>query len=176
MPWTPTRLTKAQLEERRLHAAQHFSNPDFNRSQLARDLGVSRQSIKHWYHQWNTHSESGLRAVPHPGPGKSITAEQINTWLQALKRGAKAHGFESDVWTTGRATVVLERVSGIAYHPDHVRKLLREHGWSVQKPARQGMERDEASIQTWVETTLDLLEKNARQGRRSSSRMKSARV
>ncbi len=87
---------------------------------VARDLGVSRQSITHWYTQWNTHGETGLRAVPHPGPGTSITAEQINTWLQALKRGATAHGFESDFWTTGRATVVLERISGIAYHPDHV--------------------------------------------------------
>jgi transposase len=97
MPCTPTRPTQAQLQKRRLHAAKHFSNPNFNRSQLARDLSVSCQSIKHWYTQYNTHGETGFRAVPHPEPGKSITAEQINTWLHELKRGATAHGFESDV-------------------------------------------------------------------------------
>ena len=46
---------------------------------------------------------------------------------------------------------VIERVSGVAYHPHHVWRILREQlGWSWQRPARRAVERNDAAIARWV--------------------------
>jgi transposase len=49
--------------------------------------------------------------------------------------------------------MVIEQVTGVAYHPGHVWKLLRRRlGWRLQRPARRAVERDEQAIQRWVES------------------------
>src|SRR6266545_6854278 len=67
----------------------------------------------------------------------------------ALRRGAPAAGFPTDVWTVPRVAQLIARQTGAQFHPSHVWRLLRALGWSVQRPARQARERDEAAIQQW---------------------------
>ncbi|RME32913.1 MAG: winged helix-turn-helix domain-containing protein [Thermoflexia bacterium] len=43
---------------------------------------------------------------------------------------------------------VIEREFGVRYHPRWVGCILREMGWSPQKPERRARERDEQAIQT----------------------------
>jgi transposase len=50
-----------------------------------------------------------------------------------------------------RITTVIEQVTGVAYHPGHVWKLLRHRtGYRLQCPARRAVERDERTIARWV--------------------------
>jgi transposase len=68
-----------------------------------------------------------------------------------LIKGAEANGYPNDVWTLQRVAEVIERVTGVAYHPAHVWYLLR-HGlqWSWQRPARRATERNDEAIHQWV--------------------------
>jgi transposase len=69
-----------------------------------------------------------------------------------LLQGAAAHGFTGELWTVARISKLIDREFGIAYHPSHVRWLLRHRlGWSPQRPIRQAKERDQATVQRWVE-------------------------
>ena len=45
--------------------------------------------------------------------------------------------------------VVVERVSGVRYHPGHVWRVLRGMGWSLQRPALRARERDDEAIAQW---------------------------
>jgi transposase len=45
---------------------------------------------------------------------------------------------------------VIQRLTGVRHHPSHVWRVLRQLGWSVQRPARRAAERDEAAIQHGV--------------------------
>jgi len=67
-----------------------------------------------------------------------------------LAHGAEAYGFLGDVWTTKRVAALIQQEFGIRYHPAHVSRLLREIGWSVQKPIRRATQRDEAAIARWT--------------------------
>jgi transposase len=50
-----------------------------------------------------------------------------------------------------RITTVIQRLTGVAYHPGHVRKLLRRLlGYRLQRPARRAVERDERAVARWV--------------------------
>jgi transposase len=44
---------------------------------------------------------------------------------------------------------VIQRLTGVGYHPGHVWRLLRGLGWSLQRPARRASERDEVEIARW---------------------------
>ena len=66
-----------------------------------------------------------------------------------LARGARAHGYPNDLWTTKRIAAVITREFRVQYHPAHVSRVLAACGWSCQKPERRAIERDEAAIASW---------------------------
>ena len=82
-----------------------------------------------------------------------LSDQQLHDLDQALRPGARAHGFDTDHWTLVRIASVIEQQTGVTYHPGHVWKLLRRRlGWRLQRPARRAIERDEQAIARWVET------------------------
>lgn len=66
-----------------------------------------------------------------------------------LLEGPLAAGFPTDLWTLTRVAQVIERHFGVKYHPGHVWRILRDLGWSPQKPERRARERDEEAIERW---------------------------
>lgn len=137
------------LEQRRLAAAGLFA-AGATQAQVARTLGVSPQSAHRWHARWKTGGVAALRAPGRQGGPSKLTEADWQAVEQALHAGAEAAGFESDLWTLKRVAAVIERLTGVAYHPGHVWWLLRGHGWSAQRPIRRASERDEAAIARWV--------------------------
>jgi transposase len=67
-----------------------------------------------------------------------------------LLQGARTHGWPNDLWTATRVAVLIGRYFGVSYHPDHVRRFLRQRlHWTSQKPQRKARERDEEEIARW---------------------------
>jgi transposase len=75
-------------------------------------------------------------------------------WPPSTGRCARVpapHGFDTDHWTLARITTLIERLTGVRYHPGHVWKLLRQRlHYRLQRPARRAVERDEQAIARWV--------------------------
>ena len=80
-----------------------------------------------------------------------------------------AHGYATELWTLARVAEVIERITGVRYHPGHVWRLLRELGWSVQRPARRAAERDEEAIARWIKQDWPRVKKAPDAARRGSS-------
>ena len=60
---------------------------------------------------------------------------------------------------------VIKREFGVAYHPDHVGRLLRAIGWTVQKPREQATQRDDKAIAAWrAEQWPEIKKKRSRKG------------
>ena len=72
MAWTPTRLTKTQLEERRREAARLFQTDQHTQTEIALILGVSQAAISQWKTRFEAGGLEALNAKVHPGPGKSF--------------------------------------------------------------------------------------------------------
>src|SRR6266704_1081878 len=76
---------------------------------------------------------------------------QVAAIDQALRQGARAHGFDTDHWTLARITTLIQWLTGVGYHPGHVWKLLHHRlHYRLQRPARRAIERDEQAIARWV--------------------------
>jgi hypothetical protein len=67
-----------------------------------------------------------------------------------LEAGPAAWGRDEDqCWTLARIAEVVHRRFGVDYTQAGLDLLLHRVGWSVQVPARQATERNEAQITRW---------------------------
>jgi transposase len=66
-----------------------------------------------------------------------------------LRRGPQALGYGTDLWTSGRVAHLIEAECGVRYHPGHVWRILRQLGWSCQRPTGRALERNEEKIRQW---------------------------
>jgi transposase len=139
----------AALEARRFQAARLFARGE-SQAAVARILDVTPMTACRWYHAWTTGGRTRLKAAGRAGRKSRLDTKQLAALDTALRRGAPAHGFSTDLWTLPRIATVIERLTGVRYHPGHVWYLLRRLNWSLQRPARRARERDEAAIRQWV--------------------------
>lgn len=54
------------------------------------------------------------------------------------------------MWTCERVAQVIRKEFSVSYHPaQHVSRLLKKLGLSLQKPARRANQRDEEAVEHW---------------------------
>ena len=117
---------------------------------IAEALGVSKSAVSQWLKRGRAGGPEALRTHPPPGRVPRLSAEQRAALPGLLARGAEAYGFLGEVWTTRRVAAVIWQEFRVRYHPDHGGRLLRQAGWSPQKPVRRATQRDEAAIERWA--------------------------
>ena len=137
------------LESRRKQAARLFARGSLRFASIARQLKVSRQSVSRWYQDWRKRGVRGLQAAGRAGRMPRLNTRQLRRLEAALKKGARFHGFSADLWTLPRVATVIERLTGVRYHPGHVWKILGMMQWSSQKPAQQAKERNPEQVAYW---------------------------
>jgi transposase len=155
----PSKISTDGREWRRQRAWE-LSQAGWWQKDIAAALGVSRAAVCQWI---RCAREGGgvaaLRSRPHLGGPSRLSAEQRTQIPALLARGAPAYGFGGDVWTAKRIAAVIERTFGVRYHPDHVSRLLRQAGWSVQRPIQRATQRDEEAIARWHEQRWPAIKK-----------------
>lgn len=137
------------LERRRKQAARLFAKGSLPQASVARELKVSRMSVSRWYRQWKRSGQEALKAAPRAGRKPLLSGRDLQRVRVALHKGARAHGFSADLWSLPRVALVIERITGIRYHPGHVWKILGAMNWTAQKPERQAKERNPVQVEYW---------------------------
>jgi transposase len=113
---------------------------------VARFLGCGWSSVYTWLKQ-EREAPDQLAAKPHPGRTPGLSAVQLCRLEELLRKGAKAHGWRTELWIAARVAEVIRRHFGISYHPEHVRKSVKFRlRWTSQKPQKKARERDEVAI------------------------------
>ncbi|MBD0741466.1 transposase [Streptomyces sp. CBMA152] len=120
-------------------------------AEVTRMVGIHPGSVRRWKRLWEQGGAQALRRRPATGRPPKLDDTQVEAVRAALEQGAQTHGFEADLWTLERAGIVIERLTGVKLARASVWRLLTGRlGWSLQRPRRQAVERDEAEIARWV--------------------------
>lgn len=167
LPTSNARSPQA-ARQRRLQAARLFQQ-DLSQAEIARRLGVSRQTASRWHAHWRQNGREGLAGPGRWGRPSRLSDRDWRRVERALLAGAVAQGFDSDLWTLPRVAEVIWRLTGVAYHPGHVWWLLRRHHWSLQRPARRASERDDAEVARWVRQEWPRIKGGRSRGARGSA-------
>jgi transposase len=156
------------LQRRRRAAAKLFAK-GVPQADVARRLKVSRQSVSRWHRRWLEQGEEAVVGAGRAGRPPRLSAEQKSRVDAELRKGPAAHGYATQLWTLARVAEVIQRVTGVRYHPGHVWRLLRELGWTRQRPARRAVERDEEAIARWIKQDWPRVKKARDAAARGSS-------
>ena len=146
-------------EGRRLRAWE-LSQAGWAQRRIAEALGVTEGAVSQWLKRAREGGAEALRRRIPPGPDARLSAEQRARIPELLARGAESYGFRGDVWTTKRVAAVIARELGVRHHRNHIGKLLRRLGLTLQQPVVRATQRDEAVIAAWTAERWPEIEKN----------------
>ncbi len=132
-PLTPSRLTRQQMEGRRLEGARLLRKGRMSQSEVARRLGVSRMAVHRWAQQMRSGGLRLLRRRRPSGRPFRLSRSQRRRLSRLLRRGALAAGFDTDRWTLTRVHRVILLEFGVRYHPKYLGRLLRRLGWQFRR-------------------------------------------
>jgi len=131
-------------------------------NEVARLLDCAPSSVMRWRDARDVGGEEALRVRFSPGRPPKLSSRDRRRLVKLLQRGARAHGYATDLWTTQRVARVIFREFRVRYHRAHVGRVLHSLGWSVQKPERRALERDEERIARWKQETWPRIKKKPR--------------
>lgn len=167
MTWSPSKLTREQMEERRMEGGRLLKAGALSQAEIARHLRVSHTSISEWAKIVKEEGIRGLQSRKAISGVSKLTEEQKQKLKRLLKRGALACGFETDRWTLQRVAELIQKEFQIVYHPNYLNRLLTKLGFSQQMPMPQAIEQDRALVQAWLERDLPRVKKLAAARRRN---------
>lgn len=131
--------------------------------QIARLLKVHRSTVPLWIEHWNDHGEQGLWEGQRPGRPPRLTARQREKLGDILDSGPVAYGLETGIWTAPLIAQIIDAEFDQDYHPGHVRKLLRQLGYSRQRPTTRLVQADLRQKRRWVRATYPDLKKTPKE-------------
>lgn len=145
--------------ERRRFRAFGLLKIGLSEAEVARQVGVHRQSVNRWAKQIGEQGKEGLKKAGRAGRKSRLSEADLKRLERGLKRGPEALGYETNLWTLERIAELIERDCGVKYHPGHVGWLLGKLAWSCQRPTGRALQRDEPAIEWWKKRRWPKLKK-----------------
>ena len=140
-----------QWYEARRYRALALRQKGWKQCDIADALGVTSGAVSQWLKTARVAGEAALAAQAQPRSGAPRRLSKQDLWLlpDVLSHGAEAYGFNGELWTCSRVGRMIEQEFGVTYDRTHVSRLLKQIGWSPQKPAVRASQRNEAAIRAW---------------------------
>jgi len=126
---------------------------------IAHQLKVHRSTVPLWIEHWNNYGEEGLWEGQRSGRPAGLSQNERQKLRDILDSGPVAYGLETGIWTSPLVSQIIGEEFHQHYHPGHVRKLLRQLGYSVQRPTTRLVQADSRQKRKWVRYTYPKLKK-----------------
>ena len=148
------RLTKEAERDGSYRVAKRLQavvlNADGHSSgEIAKILKAPRSRTSEWLRVYDEHGVEGLLEGHRSGRPAGLDETQRHRLGDILDSGPAAYGLDTGIWTSPMIAWVIEEEFSIEYHPGHVRKVLHEIGFSVQRPKRVLARADAAERDRW---------------------------
>ncbi len=100
-----------------------------------------------------------IQSPAYQGAKSKLTLSQKQKLKELIAKGADFHGFQGAISTSKRLVKLIRDLFDVRYHLDHIPKLLRAMGYSLQKPKKQDIRKDHKAILNWREQKIKEVKK-----------------
>lgn len=157
---------------RRIHAVL-LNNGGHTSGDIATLLQAPRSRVSEWLQLYDRHGYEALLEGHRTGRPCALCAEQKQGLADIIDSGPRAYGFLSGVWNAIMIRDVIQDEFSVEYDARHVRRILEDLGFSVQRPKRVLARADPSKQNRWRRYTYpNIKKKPASKARKSFSRMK----
>ena len=153
---------------RRIHAVL-LNHDALTSGDISLLLKTPRSRVSEWLKNYERYGLDGLLEGHRSGRPPQLNTKQKTSLSDIIESGPVAYGYLSGVWTSPMIARVMKEEYGVAYHPGHVRKLLYQLGFSVQRPKRVLARADPTKQSRWRRYTYPNLKKRPTRKKRHSS-------
>ena len=154
----------AHRVSRRIHAVL-LNHDGLSSGEIAQVLDAPRSKVSQWLGHYEQFGYEALLEGQRSGRPTQLRAAQQRELEDIIDSGPQAYGFLSGVWSAPMVTRVVAEEFGISYTDRHVRRLLHEMGFSVQRPKRVLARANPVEQNRWRRHTYPNLKKKPRPNR-----------
>ncbi|QOV90197.1 winged helix-turn-helix domain-containing protein [Humisphaera borealis] len=140
--------TRQEWDRVRSIAANMFEQ-DREPAEIAKDLRVDDQTVRAWRRAYRKGGRDALVSRKPPGRPSRLNEAQRKTLAGLLLKTPRECGFDKYLWTQQLIADLIEREFQVKYHHDHIGVMLKDMGFSHQKPQRRAREHDPVKVAAW---------------------------
>jgi transposase len=120
-----------------------------SKASIAKELGCCPATVDNVRKRYREHGLAGLVPRKSTGRRSRATPEYRAALRRTVQTSPPTLGYGFSVWSVARLGAHLQKETGIRFGEDRLRAILREEGFSVQRPKHTMKgKRDEAKFQT----------------------------
>lgn len=129
-------------------------------------VGVTRQTVTEWMRLYREGGWDALQIKKRgrrKGQGRALAPHQIGNLCNTIKDKCpdqlKLFGC---LWTAASVAALVKKRFGVSYSERHMQRLLKEWGYTPQKPIRRSYERNPEAVEAWLEKEYPAIKSRAK--------------
>ena len=139
---------KSSLQFFRKEVVNNLHKQGLSQIDISHAVNMTQGRVSQIIKQINEHKGKIIPADYKGAPTK-LSSKQEEELMSIIDQGAVESGFEGEIWTSKRLIVIIKRKWACSYHPHHIPKLLRRLGYSLQKPKKVDVRKDQSKVEQW---------------------------
>ena len=126
-----------------------LSTTDIPVEMVAQVLGTTAATIGRWRKRGMPQTDSAQQSFGRP---RKLTNDQLAELESLLSKGAVAHGWPNELWTTKRMAEVIRRHFHVTCGPGQAWLIVTKYlGWTAQRPIQRLKSVDEDETNRWLQ-------------------------
>ena len=148
-----------QIRIRAVKRVQQGQSPE----KVIATLGFSRACIYNWIARYRAGGWDALRSGKHTGRPKKLSGRQI-AWIHKTIRDKDPLQlkFPFALWTRSIVTRLIRNQFGLKVSESSAGRLLRQMGFSCQKPLYRAYQQNPEAVEYWKKTVFPQIKKRAK--------------
>lgn len=157
------KLTHSQSEFIRIRAVKAVIEEGQSAEEVIKAFGLHRSNIYKWLKIYESKGFDGLVSTKAKGPAPKITQGQKKQLYKYLLKNPTQLKFEYALWTVEMIVELIKRKFGVSYSQVQVGRLLKEIGFSKQKPLERAYQQNPEKVVHWLNNQYPAIKKEAKE-------------
>ena len=133
-------------------------------AEIARFFEITQRAVFKWLAAFATGGQNALVAKEGGGRPPKVKPEQLAWIAKTVKDNTPNQlKFEFGLWTIKLITILIERQFGLSLSTPTVSNIMKQLGFSVQRPLYRAYEQDAVLVQKWLRTDYPELKRRAQE-------------